>query len=234
MKRASHEKYEIITVHRRELKNAPYNPRQISDEARKRLKKGIAKFGLVEPPVWNRRTGHIVSGHQRISILDELEGTDDYYIHVAVVDVDEKTEKKLNVQLNNPQMQGEFDLERLGDLVLEVGPDDLGFSETDIAVLFDGDERFLEMFGEGEDVQRAKDTLRDIKKNREEMMKKYAEEQSASFYFVVVCESAEEKAQILREMGVSEYEEFIHSKALNRLRGEYRGGEAAGQKQTDA
>ena len=230
MKHASHEKYEIITVHRRDLKNAPYNPRQIGDEARKRLKKGITKFGLVEPPVWNRRTGHIVSGRQRISILDELEGTDDYHIHVAVVDVDEKTEKKLNVQLNNPQMQGEFDLERLGDLVFEIGPDDLGFSETDVAVLFDGDERFLEMFGEGEDVAQAKDTLRDIKKNREEMSKKYAEDQSASFYFVVVCESAEEKAQIMREIGVPEYEEFIHSKALTRLRGDRRDSETAGQR----
>lgn len=217
---AKSEKYEIEVINRKELKNAPYNPRTIDENARKKLKKGIKKFGLVEPPVWNRRTGHIVSGHQRISILDELEGTDDYELQVAVIDVSEKDEKKLNVQLNNTSMMGDYDLDKLGDLILDVGMDDLGFDSNEIAMLFDGDERFTEMFtADTQEVKDAKDMLRDIKQNREEMMEKYRQEQSADFYFIVVCKDAEEKKKVLNQMGIPEYEQYINADALKRLRG---------------
>ena len=69
------QKYTIGRVSRTELKNAPYNPREIDEKAKKRLKKVLMKIGLVEPIVWNKRTKNIVGGHQRISILDSLEGS---------------------------------------------------------------------------------------------------------------------------------------------------------------
>jgi ParB-like chromosome segregation protein Spo0J len=40
------------------LEPAPYNPRAISDEALDGLSHSIGEFGLVEPIVWNERTGH--------------------------------------------------------------------------------------------------------------------------------------------------------------------------------
>ena len=68
----------VEEVGRELLKNAPYNPRRITDDARARLKAKIEKVGLVTPLVWNRRTGNLVGGHQRLSILDELEARQDY------------------------------------------------------------------------------------------------------------------------------------------------------------
>lgn len=61
----------------------------------------------------NKRTGlTVVSGHQRLSVMDELQKYDpttkenDYKIRVDVIDVDEKQEKELNILCNNPNAQG--------------------------------------------------------------------------------------------------------------------------------
>ncbi|HNR13918.1 MAG TPA: ParB/RepB/Spo0J family partition protein [Thermodesulfobacteriota bacterium] len=107
------EKYEIVEVTRDQLKNAPYNPRVIHPKNQKKLRDNIKRVGLVEPIVWNRRTGNIVSGHQRVAILDSLEKRMDYTLSVAMVDLDEKTEKEQNVFMNNPETQGGFDIEKL-------------------------------------------------------------------------------------------------------------------------
>src|SRR5688572_10862319 len=53
---------------------ASYNPRkdlQPSDPAYSRLKKALERFDLVEPLVWNKRSGNLVGGHQRLKILKE-------------------------------------------------------------------------------------------------------------------------------------------------------------------
>ena len=52
-----------------DLAPAPYNPRQISEEALAGLGTSVDRFGLVEPVVWNRRTGNVVGGHQRLKVL---------------------------------------------------------------------------------------------------------------------------------------------------------------------
>ena len=57
----------------------------------------------------NKRTGlTVVSGHQRLSVMDELQKfpDNDYRIRVDVIDVDEKQEKELNILMNNPNAQG--------------------------------------------------------------------------------------------------------------------------------
>ena len=88
-----------------DLVPAPYNPRTISPEALAGLRASVERFGLVEPVVWNRRTGHIVGGHQRLKALQALGETD---TQVVVVDLDEIEEKALNVALNSPAIAGEF------------------------------------------------------------------------------------------------------------------------------
>lgn len=114
-----YEKYEIVQISRRELKNAEYNPRKISDSARDKLKNNIKKVGLLDPPVWNVRSGNIVSGHQRIAILDSLNRTQDYKIRVAKVDLDQKTEKEQNIFFNNQAAMGEWDIGQLEKILKE-------------------------------------------------------------------------------------------------------------------
>ena len=50
-------KSESVEVTRSELFVADYNPRKLSDEARKSLKRGIKKFGLVGGIPVNKRIG---------------------------------------------------------------------------------------------------------------------------------------------------------------------------------
>lgn len=135
---ASLENYTVVTVHRRELKDAPYNPRILSEKAKGKLKAGIQKMGLLAPPVWNGRTGHIVSGHQRLSILDTLKGTDDYELQVAKVDLDDVREREANILMNNPDAMGEWDIEKLEQVVSTEGIDlaATGFDVADVYRMF--------------------------------------------------------------------------------------------------
>ena len=55
----------IEQMHIAELDPAPYNPRTISPDALAGLRHSVERFGLVEPIVWNRRTGRVVGGHGR-------------------------------------------------------------------------------------------------------------------------------------------------------------------------
>ena len=96
-----------------DLKPAVYNPRTISEGAMAGLEASISRFGLVQCPVWNERSGTLVGGHQRLKVLEKqgiLRTT------VAVVDLDPVEEKALNLTLNNQHIAGEFD-ERLADLL---------------------------------------------------------------------------------------------------------------------
>ena len=96
---------EIKVMPIQELAPAPYNPRAISPEALAGLRGSVERFGLVEPVVWNRRTGHVVGGHQRLKVLQQLGENE---TQVVVVDLEEAEEKALNVALNNPAIAGEF------------------------------------------------------------------------------------------------------------------------------
>lgn len=125
---------------RRDITAAPYNPRTITDEARRRLRANVERVGLLEPIVWNRRTGHVVGGHQRLKALDALEGTLDYLVPVAVVDLSEREEKAQNVFLNNAEAQGQWDVAALGDLLREIeAPELAGFDHADLYHLFGTD-----------------------------------------------------------------------------------------------
>ncbi|WP_417459100.1 hypothetical protein [Kordiimonas sp.] len=129
-KRTRYQTGETVTVHRSELKNAVYNPRRIKPHARNKLKASLKRFKLAGPLLWNRTTGNIVGGHQRVSLIDELEGTDDYSIDVTAVELSETEEMALNIQLNNPNSQGEFDDERLGEVAAMIIDADFNIEAT--------------------------------------------------------------------------------------------------------
>lgn len=125
-------------VSRQKISLASYNPRQIDPVSLAKLQEGIAKFGLVEPLVWNERTGNLVGGHQRLGILDRQHGNTDYTVPVSVVDLDETSERELNIFLNNTTAQGDFDMAKLENIFLKdgVSPFKAGFDIIDLQSMF--------------------------------------------------------------------------------------------------
>ena len=97
--------HDIKTMPLSDLKEAPYNPRTITPEALLGLTESVKRFGLVQPIVWNKKTGHVVGGHQRIKVLKNLGQKEAL---VVVVDLPESEEKALNVTMNNPNIAGDF------------------------------------------------------------------------------------------------------------------------------
>jgi len=222
MKLTEYQTFEIERIKRSQIKKAEYNPRFIEKDAEKRLKKALNKkkggFGLLETLVWNKKTGNLVAGHQRLTQLDNLEKypKNDYMLDVAAVSLSKKDEIKANVQLNNPSMQGEFDIDGLAELNLnnDISFESMGFSEVDIEIMFSGDSRFNELFQDSTEVQESKEKINDIKKDRAEMAAKMKDDNSASFYFMVVCSSKKEKEETLKSLNVPVYEEYVSSMAI--------------------
>ncbi len=134
LREAGIQRYTTEEVHRRQIQGAPYNPRTIRDEEREKLKKIIERHGLVASLTWNRQSGNLVSGHQRLSIIDDAMGTDDYTLELSVVDVPMGQEKELNVALNNVNAMGSFDEVMLRDIFkdTDVSFEGAGFSHSDM------------------------------------------------------------------------------------------------------
>ena len=131
-----------IELKRSQIKPASYNPRTISPEGRKQLKRSIKKYGVVGGIVVNQFTGYtIVGGHQKVSVLDELnkynEATyeNDYNLRVELINVDEKTEKSLNVALNNPNIGGQWDFDALARIVPDIDWKDAGLTDADLNMI---------------------------------------------------------------------------------------------------
>ena len=58
-----------------ELIPADYNPRKDlkpDDAEYKKLKRSLEQFGYVEPVIWNKTTGRVVGGHQRLKVLIDM------------------------------------------------------------------------------------------------------------------------------------------------------------------
>jgi hypothetical protein len=125
--------YVMQEVAIKDLKPHPSNPRRISSDAKKRLREGLEKYGLVQPIIYNLRTGFVVGGHQRLAILKETMGKDDL-LSVAVVDKDEKEEAELLVFLNNVSTQGYWDDGALLNLMASGTVDNaaLGFNDNEM------------------------------------------------------------------------------------------------------
>jgi len=59
---------------------ADYNPRKDlkpGDKEYEKLKRSLEQFGYVEPVIWNKTTGCIVGGHQRLKVLMDM-GIDEF------------------------------------------------------------------------------------------------------------------------------------------------------------
>jgi ParB-like chromosome segregation protein Spo0J len=112
--------FEIRVLPIDQLIPAPYNPRRSlkpTDKAYRKLEASLREFGLVEPLIWNGRTGHVVGGHARLAILKAMGVAE---VPVSVVHLSEARERALNVVLNNQEAQGRYDPDRLADLLDEL------------------------------------------------------------------------------------------------------------------
>lgn len=129
------QKFEICTMKRSEILDAAVNPRELDEDARKRLKQNMKRVGLVEPVIVNRRTGRLVSGHQRLDILDKLVGNKDYMLEVAGVDIAEEDEASQVIFLNNPLAQGSYDVAKLEDVLKIADYTNCGFENSELQIM---------------------------------------------------------------------------------------------------
>lgn len=129
----------IETIQVERLLPADYNPRKDlkpGDAEYEKLKRSIEQFGYVEPVIWNKTTGRVVGGHQRLKVLLDMGITD---VDCVVVEMDEEKEKALNIALN--KISGEWDKDKLALLISDLQGTDFdvsltGFEPAEIDALF--------------------------------------------------------------------------------------------------
>ena len=122
-----------------DLLPADYNPRKDlkpGDAEYEKLKRSIEQFGYVEPVIWNKTTGRVVGGHQRLKVLIDMGITE---VECVVVEMDEGKEKALNIALN--KISGDWDKDKLALLIADLQGSDFdvsltGFEPAEIDALF--------------------------------------------------------------------------------------------------
>lgn len=118
---------------------ADYNPRkdlQPGDSEYEKIKRSLEEFGYVDPVIWNKTTGRVVGGHQRLKVLTSMGRTE---VECVVVELNEEKEKALNVALN--KISGDWDKEKLAVLMTDLDVADFdvsltGFDAAEIDDLF--------------------------------------------------------------------------------------------------
>ena len=112
----------------KDLLPADYNPRkdlQPGDPEYEKLKRSIEQFGYVEPVIWNKQTGRVVGGHQRLKVLIDSGITE---VDVVVVDMNTEKEKALNIALN--KISGEWETDKLALVIADLQGADFDVSLT--------------------------------------------------------------------------------------------------------
>lgn len=188
-----------------DLKPAPYNPRKSSDKQEANLKKSLEKFGVVEPIVFNKQTGHIVGGHFRIRELKKLGYKE---VDCVIVDLNEDDEKELNIRLNAntgefdwDTLANEWDAEELSEWGLDIPNfDGVGLSDEfgEDFSLPDGDKAPFQQMTftlADEQAEQIKNAIADIKKTDEY---KYAEtmgneNSNGNALYLIVMQWAEQR-----------------------------------------
>ena len=118
----------IEKIKTKQLIPAEYNPRKDlkpGDPEYEKLKRSLEEFGYVEPVIWNKTTGKVIGGHQRLKVLLSM-GMDE--IECVVVEMDEQKEKALNIALN--KISGDWDKDKLALLITDLNASDFDVSLT--------------------------------------------------------------------------------------------------------
>ena len=123
-----------------ELNPAAYNPRKIlkpGDAEFEKLKASIESFGYVELIVVNAKNKNtVISGHQRLSVLQHLGQIE---AECVVVELSAEKEKALNIAMN--KVSGEWDKDKLSLMIADLQGVDFdisltGFDAPEIDALF--------------------------------------------------------------------------------------------------
>lgn len=110
--------FTVLMVPHEMINSAPYNPKkeiQPGDRAWYEIEHSLDRFNLVDPLVWNKTTGNLVGGHQRLKIRKYKGFLSSPCTVVEIEDID--AEMALNVALN--KMRGDDDPVKLA-AVLEM------------------------------------------------------------------------------------------------------------------
>lgn len=104
-----------------------------------KLKDSMENFGYLDPIIWNKRTGMIVSGHQRFQVMKDIaeaKGEPLDTVDVMEVDMPENKQDSFMVAVN--KITGLWDMEKLESLFRELSEEDLthtGYDEFEIQAL---------------------------------------------------------------------------------------------------
>lgn len=211
-----------------ELKAAPYNPRTIAAQAFAGLQESLEQFGDLSGITWNKRTGNLVAGHQRVKALREKYGDLEFQngelvtptgtFSVRVVDWTIEKERAANIAANSPTIAGEFTAE-LSGLLAQV--------KTDLPNVFDalrlGEIAYPNFtpvegieFGDApEEVSGNIDSINKIKADRKKGNESILSERDSERYIVIVCSSREEREKIIVALGLPSDERYLSAASVS-------------------
>lgn len=126
-----------------DLLYATYNPRKrlkAGDDEYEKIRRSIKHFGYVDPVIINS-DNTIIGGHQRTTVLKDL-GYEE--IDCVVVNLNKEDEKALNLALN--KIAGEWDMDMVKDLLLDLNEDhyDISITGFDLADFLNDDDEETE------------------------------------------------------------------------------------------
>ena len=129
---------------------------------------------------------------------------------VNVIDVDEREEAQLNVKLNNPDLQGDWDFQKLADMAdeFDLSFDDMGFSDMTVDMMFDGDDRFSALL-DNDDVNGVMSDMGEIKATRERIREDSAEKDSINFFTTIVFHDEARKKRFMQAISVNSWEQYV-------------------------
>jgi DNA modification methylase len=136
----------IMKIKLSEFVPADYNPRldlKPGDIEYEKLKRSMEEFGFIEPLVVNERTKHVISGHQRVKVL-EAQGVTE--AEAVIVDFSLTKEMAANISLNRIG-EGNWDRKKLATLLDELSkmPDfDVGITGFDMPEVSEILDKYLE------------------------------------------------------------------------------------------
>lgn len=202
-----------------DISDAEYNPRQITALGRRKLSEGLQRFKLVATLTVNRRRASkgwspaedgrlvMVGGHQRRKdLIKKHRGSQDFEIECTVVELDPAKERELNVLLNNPTPQGQFDLTLLEELFHfpDFDPDHAGVTPMQ-AEMFFGD-TFADLFDSPE-AQKAQKDAAEIAQAMKDRKAEYKAQNDTEImqgdcYVVFYWAHEEDRNALLAKLGI--------------------------------
>ncbi len=231
----------IVEVKRSEIHPADYNPRKIDEQGKRMLKRSMKQFGVVGGIIVNSQTGNtIVGGHQKVAILDEMYKypDNDYSLRVEMISVDRKTEKTLNIALNNGNISGQWDYDALARLVPDIDYKDAGLTDADLNMigcdfllqteeensLAGALEEMMQPVTEQKEAEKAARQLERAEKvahmkDVKQQVKEQAQETAANMdaYLMLSFDTWEAKAAFCERFGYDPYMKFIKGEQFDSI-----------------